>query len=59
LLNLDRLERKLNSTKNAGTRIGAYEVVAQVGVGGPASVRARMTRELRRGLADAQSKPRS
>ena len=45
---------------SAGTRLGSYVIEALLGAGGPASVRAIDTaRELRRGLAEAQSRPRS
>jgi hypothetical protein len=38
-----------------GDRVGPYEVLAALGAGGPASVRAQfVTRELRRGLAEAK-----
>jgi hypothetical protein len=43
---------------SAGTRLGAYHVTAQIGEGGPASVRASRMRELRRGLAAAQARTR-
>ena len=38
----------------AGTRLGPYEVLGLIGVGGPAFARGRIGRELRRGLAVAQ-----
>lgn len=38
-----------------GTRLGVYEVIAQIGEGGPASARVTQNqRELRRGLAEAR-----
>ena len=37
-----------------GTRLGPYEVTAQIGAGGPAFARGEIARELRRGLAVAQ-----
>ena len=40
-----------------GVRLGPYEIAAQIGVGGPASVRLP-SHELRRGLAEAQMKAR-
>ena len=40
----------------AGTRFGPFEVTGQLGAGGPACARA--VRELRRGLAEAQQRPR-
>ncbi len=40
-----------------GVRLGPYEVTAQIGVGGPASVRLT-SRELRRGLAVAKGRTR-
>jgi hypothetical protein len=36
-----------------GSRLGPYEVLAKLGEGGPAFARAEVTRELRRGLAEA------
>jgi hypothetical protein len=35
---------------DAGSRLGAYEIVTPLGAGGPAFARAVMLRELRRGL---------
>lgn len=44
---------------SAGTALGLYEIVAPLGAGGPASVRATdAARELRRGLAEAQVRTR-
>ena len=41
----------------SGTRLGPYAITAQIGVGGPASVRLT-SRELRRGLAVAKGRTR-
>ena len=41
-------------TLTPGTRLGPYEIVAPLGVGGPAFARGEIARELRRGLAVAQ-----
>jgi hypothetical protein len=38
----------------SGTRLGSFEVLVQIGAGGPASARAEFTGELRRGLAEAK-----
>jgi len=44
---------------NAGAHLGPYEVVAAIGSGGRAAARAgTTTRELWRGLAEAQQRPR-
>jgi hypothetical protein len=41
----------------SGTRLGPYEIIAALGADGPASVHTRAaTRELRRGLAEAQQR---
>ena len=40
-----------------GTRLGPYEIAAQIGEGGPASVRLT-SRELRRGLVVAKGSTR-
>jgi hypothetical protein len=37
----------------AGSRLGPYEIEAAIGAGGPAFARVEVTRELRRGLAEA------
>jgi hypothetical protein len=36
-----------------GARLGPYEILAPLGAGGPAFARVEVTRELRRGLAEA------
>ena len=43
-----------------GTRLGPYEIVDQIGAGGPASARGvDLSRELCRGLAEAKLESRS
>jgi hypothetical protein len=41
-----------------GTRLGPYEIAAQIGEGGPALARNGFTGELRRGLAVALTRMR-
>ena len=40
---------------SAGDRLAAYEILGVLGAGGPASARLCIPRELRRGLAEAQT----
>src|SRR5262245_12737633 len=50
-------EEERSAMLPAGTRLGPYEIVAPLGAGGPASVRASdHARELRRGLAKPSSR---
>jgi hypothetical protein len=42
----------------AGSRLGSYDVIAALGAGGPASASGKALRKLRRGLAEAQMRPR-
>jgi hypothetical protein len=39
----------------AGRRFGAYDILTQIGAGGPASARSDFEGELRRGLAEAET----
>ena len=39
---------------SVGSKVGPYEIVSQLGPGGPASARGAVRRELQRGLAVAK-----
>jgi len=41
-----------------GTKLGSYEILAPLGAGGPPPLASALMRELRRGLAVAQRRPR-
>jgi hypothetical protein len=49
---------KTDMSLTAGERVGPYEILSLLGAGGPAFVRPEAYGELRRGLAEANWKPR-
>jgi len=50
--------RQAQGDLEQGRKVGPYDIQAAIDAGGPAFARAEVTRELRRGLAVAQQRPR-
>ena len=48
----------MQTPKFVGQQLGSFEILSLLGAGGPPPLASALMRELRRGLAEAQQRPR-
>jgi len=48
----------MRTPKFVGQQLGSFEILSLLGAGGPPPLASALMRELRRGLAEAQQRPR-